>query len=110
MGRLGERELTRLSYLMAALVASPQLSDRLIERAIKESDASQPWFLELVREVAKQIRNLAHNSSPTWSTLRQVAGALIRNVDPEKQIVGRLLAAALESAPPDSELSLRGTS
>lgn len=97
MGRLSERELTRLSYLMGSIVTSPQLTARLVTRVLRDTDVE--WFKALLRTVAERIERAARGQPPTTSSLREAALSLIGDSDPEKQTVGRLLAAALESAP-----------
>jgi hypothetical protein len=97
---LKERELTRLSFLMSSLVADPSLSTRLIERMSKDV----PQSLEkIVQDLGKRIRAAAGERKPTWTTLHNVAGDLIRSEsETDARTIGRLLAAALELAPRSS--------
>ena len=98
MSKLTERELNRLSFLMASLVASPELSSRLTQRVLDGESAQEP-FGNVVREVARRITAAATQGPPTKFTLRDVAKDLmIAGRDDELVTAGRLLAAALESA------------
>jgi hypothetical protein len=97
MGRLGERDLTRLSFLMASLVASPDLWSRLIELVLRDEPASSA-FRTVVAELRDLLAERGASGVPSISTLQEVAELLIHR-DDEQRALGLALSAALESAP-----------
>jgi hypothetical protein len=97
MGRLDERDLTRLSFLMASLVASPELWTRLIGRVLRGEPASSP-YAEVVAQVEQLLSERSVSHPADVDSLRDVADRLLEG-DDEARTAGRALSAALESAP-----------
>lgn len=88
---LSERELTRLSFLVAEVVATPDRAGRFFE-LVSQSNAS-PAFVGLVKDFTSRM------SSPDASTregLRSVATTLLADADEDRRTLGRLLAGAIE--------------
>ncbi len=92
-----ERDTTRLSFLMASLVSSPDLAGRFVQRVL--SDEASGAFANVVKAVKASIEQAATDGQPTRTTLRKVAEELISESNDQKKTAGRLLAAALESVP-----------
>lgn len=97
MSSMTERDTTRLSFLMASLVSSPDLASRFVERVLSDEQAGT--FASVVKAVRTSIEQATPNGPPTRTTLRKVAEELISENSDQKKTAGRLLAAALESAP-----------
>jgi hypothetical protein len=94
MGKLTERELTRLSFLMASLVATPALAPKLFGRV-----RTGPESLDaVVAELRRLVLQATGTAVTTKETLRIVAGQLLASHTADEKTAGRLLAAALEPA------------
>jgi hypothetical protein len=101
VGQLTERDLTRLSFLMASLVTSPDLWERLIHRVLREEPTSSTY-----RRVVAELQRLLTRRAASASGLPILRGAaedLLHQGEEfrgeEFRAAGRLLSAALESAP-----------
>jgi hypothetical protein len=89
-----ENDITRLSYLMASIVATPKRVVHHIDQML--GNELPDWMRESLGILRKEVIAAYGEGYPITSTLHMVAEAMIATQS-ENQTVGRLLMATLES-------------
>jgi hypothetical protein len=92
---ISERDMTRLSLLMASLVSSPaQANDFIVLVRKNGGDAA---FASVIEALRSQIDASAGQAVPSLDTLRETAQSLVAQNSESAVAAGRLLASALEN-------------
>lgn len=92
---INERDMTRLSLLMASLVSSPAQAVKLMNSV--RSKPNDEGFASIVDALSSQIDAAAANGPPSDATLRHAVKSLIEQGSEPSVTAGRLLDAALEN-------------
>jgi hypothetical protein len=92
---ISERDMTRLSLLMASLVSSPAQAEKFIDLVRRNELHGE--LASIVDALRAELQAEASHGQPSRDTLRGVAESLIHAGAEPKRTAGRLLAAALES-------------